>query len=259
MKLPWKSMSDQELVACCRQRPIERAWERFGERYGCHLVAGVFVIWFGYINRPIPWYGPLALLCLYLFIALAACFFLFLTPACVRVLPFAWELDRRHSPLSFVREVREARRLFQAADPPDWVILVRSDANGPSRTRLTLFESPPRGLREHRSGPYFGVLREPDPDPLDLLVREERLLDEVECRSKLEALRSLDLDGVVDVETRSLVASYSWLAVLRRNPPATRKVRFNPAGVLWNPEFRQHPTYSLASLIIRLPEALQGS
>ena len=79
-------MSDEELVACFHQRPIERAWERCGERYGCHLVAGVFVIWFGYINRPIPWYGPLALLCLYLFIALAACFFLFVTPACVRVL-----------------------------------------------------------------------------------------------------------------------------------------------------------------------------
>src|SRR5437016_3003087 len=105
MKLPWKSMSDQELVDCCRQRPIERTWERFGERFGCHLVAGVFVIWFGYINRPIPWYGPFALLCLYLFAALAACIFLFVLPAGVRVLPYAWELDRRHSLLSFAREV----------------------------------------------------------------------------------------------------------------------------------------------------------
>ena len=180
-----RGMTDEELVARCRQRPLERAWERFGERYGCHLVAGIFVIWFGYVNRPIPWYGPFALLCLYLFAALLACFFLFLAPACVRVLPFAWELDRRHGVQYFPREVREARRLFQAADPPDWIILVRSVANGPSLSRLTLFESPPRGLREYRSGPYFGVIREPDPNPLDHMVREERLLDEAEGRADL--------------------------------------------------------------------------
>jgi hypothetical protein len=81
MKLPWKSMTDEQLVACCRQRPAERAWEQFGLRYGCHLVAGVFVIWFGYNNRPIPWYGPFALACLYLFAALLACFFGFVLPA----------------------------------------------------------------------------------------------------------------------------------------------------------------------------------
>ena len=154
-------MTDDQLVAHCRQRAIECAWERFGERYGCHLVAGVFVAWFGYTNRPIPWYGYFALVCLYLFSALMAAFFVFLLPACAGSLPYAWELDRRHSLSSFRREVRKVRRLFESTEPPDWIVLVHSEAMGWSWTRLTLFGSPPRGLREHRSGPVFGVIREP--------------------------------------------------------------------------------------------------
>src|SRR3954454_1107784 len=152
MKLPWKSMSDDQLVACCRQRPGETAWETFGERYGGHLVAGVFVAWFAYAHWPIPWYGYFALGCLYLFAAVAAYGFVFVLPACARTVPYSAELNRRHSLLSFPREVRKARRLFEGADPPDWILLVHSEGMwGWSWTRLTFFESPPRGLREHRS------------------------------------------------------------------------------------------------------------
>src|SRR5437764_3082204 len=116
MQLPWKSMTDDQLVAHCRQRAIERAWEQFGEQYGCHLVAGVFVAWFAYSNRPIPWYGYIALVCLYFFSALIAAFFVFLLPAGARTLPYAWELDGRHSLLSFRKEVRRARRLFETEE-----------------------------------------------------------------------------------------------------------------------------------------------
>jgi hypothetical protein len=116
--------------------------------------------------------------------------------------------------------------LLEGADPPDWIILVHSEAWGWSWTRLTLYESSPRGLREHRSGPIFGVIREPEYNPLNYLVREERPLEEEECRSKLEVLRTLDLDGVVDVEVNATDIHYSRLAVLRREPRATRKVKF---------------------------------
>jgi hypothetical protein len=258
MNLPWRSMTDEQLVACCRQRPIEGAWEQFGERYGCHLVAVVFVIWFGYINRPIPWYGPFALACLYFFAVLLALFFVFILPACVRIAPYSRELDRRHTQSSFPREVRKARRLFEGADPPDWIILLHSEPWGWTWTRLTLYESPPHGLREHRSGPIFGPIRDPEYNPLSQLVREERPLEEEECRSKLAVLRTLDLDGVVDVEVNAFDIHYSRLAVLRREPRATRKVKFCSVGVLFDPESRQHPTCRLASLIIKLPEELKG-
>jgi hypothetical protein len=258
MKLPWKSMTDDQLVACCRQRRGESAWENFGERYGSHLVAGVFIAWFAFANRPIPWYGYFALVCLYLFAALIANIFVFLLPACARTIPYARELDRRHSLLSFPDEVRKARRLFEDADPPDWIILLHSNGMGWMWTRLTLFESPPRGLREHRSGPVFGALRDPRYNPLNDLVRQDRPLEEGECRTTLAALSSIDLNGVVDVDVQAFDIQYLRLAVLRRDPPLTRKARFCPLGVVIDPASRQHSTYRLASLIRKLPEALTG-
>jgi hypothetical protein len=253
MRLPWKSMTDEQLVAHCRQRAIERAWEQFGERYGCHLVAGTFVAWFAYSNRPIPWFGYFAIVCLYFFSALIAAFFVFLVPAGARTLPFAWELDRRHSLSSFRKEVRKARRLFESEEPPDWIVLVHSEGMGWTWTRLTLFALPPRGRREHRSGPCFGVIRDPAYNPLEQLVREDRVLNEQECRASLEVLRTLDLNGVVDVNVHGCDIHHEGLAVLRRDPATTRNVRFCRAALLIDPEQRGHPTFRLVSLVIKLP------
>jgi hypothetical protein len=257
MKLPWKSMTDDQLVACCRQRPCEAAWETFGGRFGCHVLAGAFVAWFAYATRPVPWYGYFGLACIYLIAAAIAYIFVFLLPACARAIPYAGELDRRHCLLSFPREVRKARRLLEGADPPDWIILVHSEGMGPWMwTRLTLFESPPRGVWERRSGSRFGTIRDPQHDPRDWLVRQDRTLGEEECRSTLAALRMIDLNDVVDVKCDAFDTEYSWLAVLRRDPPLTRKAKFCPEGVLFDPGSRELPTFRLASLIIKLPEEL---
>ena len=253
---PWKTMTDDELVARCRQRPAEAAWVRFGERYGVHLVAGALVAWFAFANRPIPWYGYFALVCLYFFVGFLAYLFLFLLPSGIRVVPFARELDRRHSLLSFPREVRKAQRLFEGPDPPDWIILVHSEGMefGWSWTRLTLHESPPRGRREHRSGMGFGVLTDPTYNPMDHLVRSERALEQEECGSALETLHEIDLKRVVDVHLNAFDIPYSRLAVLRRDPPLTRKALFSPVGVVFDPETRQSPTYRVAALGVALPK-----
>ena len=253
---PWKTMTDDELVARCRQRPAEAAWVRFGERYGVHLVAGAFVAWFAFANRPIPWYGYFALVCLYFFLGFLAYLFVFLLPAGIRVVPYARELDRRHSILSFPREVRRARQLFRDPDPPDWIILFHSEGIGMgwSWNRLTLHKSPPRGRHEHRSGTGFGILTDPTFNPMDHLVRRDRPLGEEECRSAMETLHEIDLKRVVDVDLNAFDIPYSRLAVLRRDPPATRKARFSPVGVVFDPETRRHPTYRVAALSIELPK-----
>jgi hypothetical protein len=176
----------------------------------------------------------------------------FLLPDCARTIPYAGELDRRHSLLSFPREVRKARRLIEGADPPDWIILIHSEGMGWMWARLTLYESPPRGLREYRSGSGFGTIRDPRDNPLNHLVRQDRPLEE-ECRSTLEALLDIDLTGVVDVEVQAHGVHYFRLAVLRRNPPLTHQVKFCLVGVLFDPASRRLPTYRLASLIVDLP------
>ena len=253
-------MTDDQLVARCLQRPGEAAWEKFGERYGCHLVAALFVAWFAYATRPVPWYGYFGLVCIYLLAAGIAYIFVFLLPACARTIPYSDELNRRHSLFSFAGEVRKARRLFEGANPPDWIILVHTEGMGGPWiwTRLTLFESPPRGLREHRSGSGFGTIRDPRDNPLNDLVREDRSLEEAECRSRLEVLHSIDLNSVADVQVQAFDIDYFRLAVLRRNPPLTRKAKFSPLGPELDPGSRRLATYRVASLIITLPEALTG-
>jgi hypothetical protein len=104
----------------------------------------------------------------------------------------------------------------------------------------------------------FGTIRDPDYNPLNYLVRQDRPLKEEECRSTLEALHKIDLDEVVDVEVQAFDIEYLRLAVLRRDPPLTRKVKFSPVGVQIDPGSRQLATYRLASLIIKLPEELTG-
>jgi hypothetical protein len=111
-------------------------------------------------------------------------------------------------------------------------------------------------LREHRSGPIFGPIRDPEYNPLSHLVHEDRPLGVEECRFKLEALRTLDLNRVVDVEIQVFDIEYLRLAVLRRDPPCTRKVKFCPLGPFFDPASRQHPTYRLGSLIINLSDDL---
>jgi hypothetical protein len=262
MKRPWTSMPDDQLVELCRLRPVEAAWERFGKRFGCHLVAAGFVAWVAWVaftSGPMPWYGALVLFLFlipsYFFAAVIALLLVFILPACVRASLYADELDRRQRG-SFPRELRRARRLSEGADPPDWIILVHSQPMAWRwiSTRLTLFESPPRGLREHRSGASFGIRRDPTENPLNALVREDRPLDEDECLSALAALREIDLDRVADVYVRADGASYDDLAVLRRDPLLMRKATFCTMGVLIDPDYRRHPTYRLASLVIKLPE-----
>ena len=90
------------------------------------------------------------------------------------------------------------------------------------------------------------------------LGRQDRPLEEEECRSTLAALRKIDLNEVVDVEVQAFDIEYLRLAVLRRDPPLTRKVKFSPVGVQLDPGSRQLATYRLASLIIKLPEELTG-
>lgn len=260
MKFPWNAMTDEQLVARCRQGTGAAAWEKFGERYGCHLLAGAFVAWFAYATWPVPWYGYFGLVPIYFIAAGLAYLFVVLIPACARTIPYSAELNRRHSLFDFPSQVRKARRLFDGSDPPDWIILVHWEEvwGHWTWTCLTLFESPLRGLREHRSGSGFGAIRDPLENPLKHLVREDRLLEEDECRATLERLRQIDLNEVVDVQVQAFDVEYYRLALLRRDPPLTRKIKFSPSPVIvyLNPEARQLATYRLASLIIKLPKEL---
>ena len=221
-------------------------------------MAGVIVVWFAYATWPIPWYGYFAIVCVYFFAAFFAYFFAFLLPACIRTLPYACELQRRHALFSFPREVRKAKALLKGANPPDWVIIVHSDGCGWRLERLSLTECPLRGQREHDSGPQFGTLRDPQYNPLDYLVRWERPLEVEECRSALEMLRSVDMKRIVDVESRTSSLHYSGIAVLRRDPPLVCAAKFYPMAYAFDPQTRGHPTFRLASLVIKLPEILEG-
>lgn len=251
-----RGLSDDRLAEHCRQSSLESAWDRIGERYGSDLLAGLFVAWFGWTHRPIPWCGYLALVGLYVLSALLAHVELHLVPACVRALPYARELERRIGLESFPRELRKASRRFDGDDPSDWIVLVHSRGWRWSTRRLMLYESPPRGRTEHHSDRIFGVLRDGDPSPLNDLVREMHELEAAECRSKLKILGSLDLSRVKDTAARACDDTSFRLAVLRRDPPFTAQARFSPLEVLFDPASRAHPTYRVAALVMELPEGL---
>ncbi|QEH39195.1 hypothetical protein OJF2_78070 [Aquisphaera giovannonii] len=248
--LPWTSLDDDQLVARCRQRPGEVAWETFGERYGSLALAVPLIAWLAYARWPVPWYGWVALLVLYPIAAFTIHLLVFLLPANIRAALYARELGRRLSPLPSSLEIRRARRLFDGADPPDWILVVQSDP-GAYRwtwTRLTLFESPPRGFRQHRSGPIFRVSRERGHNPIDEVVCEDRILEAEECLSILNALRAMDPEQVADVEARGCGVSTSWLTILRRHPRLVRKVRISHVGASPDPESRKLPTWRLVGL-----------